>query len=88
MGLDSLDKLEERISKAVAHIEKLNDVKRRLEDDNSQLREKIGRLEAELKSQRELAAKLEKQSTAISERVREKVEGLLDRIDSYEQSVP
>ena len=88
MGLDSLDKLEERISKAVAHIEKLNDVKRRLEEDNSQLREKIGRLEEELKSQRELAAKLEKQSTAISERVREKVEGLLDRIDSYEQSVP
>ncbi len=88
MGLDSLDKLEERISKAVAHIEKLNDIRKRLEEDNSQLKEKVGRLEEELKAQKEQAAEREKQSTAISERVKEKVEGLLDRIDSYEQSLP
>jgi FtsZ-binding cell division protein ZapB len=87
MGLDSLDKLEERISKAVAHIEKLNDVRKRLEEDNKQLIEKVDRLEKELKAQKELAANLEKQSTAVSERVKEKVEGLLDRIDSYEQSL-
>ncbi len=88
MGLDSLDKLEERISKAVAHIEKLSDIRKRLEEDNSQLKERIGRLEEELKAHKERAADLEKQSSAISERVKEKVEGLLGRIDSYEQSLP
>lgn len=87
MGLESLDKLEERISKAVAHIEKLNDVRKHLEEDNNQLKEKVDRLERELKAQKELISRLEKQSTAVSERVREKVEGLLDRIDSYEQSL-
>lgn len=87
MGLESLDKLEERISKAVAHIEKLNDVRKRLEEENVQLREKVGLLEKDLKAEKELTAKLEKQTTAVSERVKEKVEGLLDRIDSYEQSL-
>ena len=87
MGLDSLDKLEERISKAVAHIEKLNDIRKRLEEENNHLREKVGRLEDELKTQKELATTLEKQSAAVSERVKEKVEGLLNRIDSYEQSL-
>lgn len=87
MGLESLDKLEERISKAVAHIEKLNDVRKRLEEENVQLREKVDRLDKELKAEKELTARLEKQTTTVSERVKEKVEGLLDRIDSYEQSL-
>ncbi len=87
MGLESLDKLEERISKAVAHIEKLNDVKRRLEEENIQLRGKIDHLEEELRIQNDRLADLEKSLAKISERVREKVEGLLDRISNYEQSL-
>lgn len=87
MGLESLDKLEERITKAVAHIEKLNELKQKLEDENERLKGKIGELEQELRNQKEKMAGFEKDSAKISDRVKEKVEGLLSRIESYEQSL-
>lgn len=87
MGIESLDKLEERISKAVAHIEKLNELKKKLEEENMQLRDKVGELERELHDRQQKIAVTEKQSAKVSERVKEKIEGLLDRIESYEQSL-
>jgi len=87
MGLESLDKLEERITKAVAHIEKLNELKQKLEEENERLKGKIGELERELRDQKEKIATVEKGSARISDRVKEKVEGLLNRIESYEQSL-
>lgn len=87
MGLESLDKLEERISKAVAHIEKLNEVKKKLEAENEQLKGRVSDLERELQDEKEKTAGIEKKSAVISERVKEKVEGLLNRIESYEQSL-
>ena len=87
MELESLNKLEERISKAIAHIEKLSEDKRRLEEDNVQLRKRIGQLEEELKNKKAALDRLEKQSSVVSEMVKEKVEGLLHKISNYEQSL-
>jgi FtsZ-binding cell division protein ZapB len=87
MEMDALDKLEERISKAVDLIEKLTQVKRRLEEENTHLKETISQLNEELKGQRDMATRLERQTAVMSERVKEKVEGLLSRISSYEQGL-
>jgi len=87
MEMDALDKLEERISKAVDFIEKLTQVKRRLEEENTHLKETISQLNEELKDQKDMAARLERQTAMMSERVKEKVEGLLSRISSYEQGL-
>ena len=87
MEMDALDKLEERISKAVDFIEKLTQVKRRLEEENTHLKETISQLNEELKDQKDIATRLERQTAVMSERVKEKVEGLLSRISSYEQGL-
>jgi regulator of replication initiation timing len=87
MELDSLDKLEERISKAVAHIGKLTEVKDRLEEENKQLASQKVQLEKELKDKVAALQKLQKQSGKVSEKVKEKVEGLLNKINIYEQSL-
>jgi FtsZ-binding cell division protein ZapB len=87
MELNSLDKLEERISKAIAHIEKLTEVKSRLEEENEQLNSRISDLEKELKGKTAALERIEKQNTKVSEKVKEKVEGLLTKISNYEQSL-
>jgi len=87
MEMDALDKLEERISKAVDLIEKLTQAKRRLEAENAHLKETVSQLSAELKDQKDAATRLERQTAVMSERVKEKVEGLLSRISSYEQGL-
>jgi FtsZ-binding cell division protein ZapB len=87
MELDALNKLEERISKAIAHIEKLTSTKRELEEDNKQLKDKLVELEKELKAKSSRLESLEKESGKISEKVKEKVEGLLNKINNYEQNL-
>jgi predicted nucleic acid-binding Zn-ribbon protein len=86
MELDALNKLEERISKAIAHIEKLTEAKSKLEEENQELNGRVAELEKELKSKAKSLKNLEKQSGQVSEKVREKVEGLLNRISNFEQS--
>lgn len=85
MGMESLDKLEERITKAIAHIEKLTRTKNQLEEANKQLQEQISLLKEELKTRDTDLAQLHKETNLISEKVREKVEGLLNKINAYEQ---
>lgn len=98
--MESFAKLEERINKAVAHIEKLmseneqkNAIIGELEKANSELKivnedlqGKIKNLEGDTKSLAAAKAKSEKQSQEISERVKEKIESLLARIEKYEES--
>jgi len=87
MELNSLDKLEERISKAIAHIEKLTEAKSRLEYDNEQLKARLAELEKELKIKSTALERIEQENSKVSEKVREKVEGLLTKISKYEQSL-
>lgn len=87
MEMDALNKLEERISKAIAHIEKLTDAKKQLEEKNLGLSTRLSELERELKDREKSLAALEKQSGQINEKVREKVENLINKINSYEQGL-
>jgi chromosome segregation ATPase len=88
MEMSSFAKLEERINKAVAHIEKLTEAKLLLEEENKKLRVQVTELEEELKRQQAAVARLEGQSSEVSERIKEKIEGLLNKINSYEQRLP
>ena len=85
MELDSLNQLEERISKAIAHIEKLSEAKNRLEEKNKQLGERIAELEKMLKDKEKSLEICEKQAGRVSEKIKTKVESLLNKINSYEQ---
>lgn len=87
MELNSLDKLEERISKAIAHIERLTETKSRLELENQKLNGRLAELEKELKTKAAALVRMEKQNSEVSEKVKEKVEGLLTKISKYEQSL-
>jgi len=85
MNTDSLSRLEERIDKAITHIERLTEKNHRLETENRELKEKIERLKKELKSKGETLNRIEDKSTRVSEGVRDKIERLLDRIDNYDK---
>jgi FtsZ-binding cell division protein ZapB len=87
MDMEALNKLEERISKAIAHIEKLTEAKNQLDIKNRQLLERVSELENELKDKEISLKTLEKQSIQVSEKVKDKVEGLLNKISSYEQKL-
>ncbi len=86
MNTDSLSRLEERINKAIAHIERLTEKNHRLETENRELKEKIERFKKELKSKGETLNRIEDKSTRVSEGVRDKIERLLDKIDNYDKS--
>ena len=88
MEMSSFAKLEERITKAVAHIEKLTEARQQLEEENKRLRAQVADLEEELKRQQAAVARLEEESSEVSERIKEKIEGLLSKITSYEQRLP
>ncbi len=86
MEMDSFAKLEERISKAIAHIDDLTQKCRRLEEENGRLNGEVQRLAQDLKGKETALAQLEAESLRASELVKEKVQGLLQQIDRYDQS--
>jgi len=100
MAMESLAKLEERIGKAVAHIEKLvertktleakNDemmaTNARLTEEIKQLNDEMAKTEARLSAKDDTIADLERKYQDISEKVKDKVERLLKRIDGFEQA--
>jgi predicted RNase H-like nuclease (RuvC/YqgF family) len=88
MELESFAKLEERINKAVAFIEELTKRNKQLEDENKEMTTKIDKLEEELKSMEASLSKRDKTSSQVSEKVKEKIEGLLSKIDNFEKSIP
>jgi len=81
MDMDSFAKLEERISKAVTHIDALTEKCRALQEEN-------GLLKKELQDEKAAWAKQEAEWTRISGSIKEKIEVLLNRIANYEKSGP
>jgi FtsZ-binding cell division protein ZapB len=86
MATDPLARLEERITKAIAHIEKLSgeiagleEKNKALVNDNSRLQDRLEELEKQIVS-KDAAA------TQLSERVKDKIEGLLTRIEAFESA--
>ena len=97
MAMESLARLEERIGKAVAQIEKLVERTKSLEVKNDELAKKNALLTEEIEllkvtSKEEISEKgaeiaaLERKYQDISDKVKDKVERLLKRIDGFEQA--
>jgi chromosome segregation ATPase len=85
MEINSFTKLEEQINRAVAHIEKMTAQAIKLESENQELKDKIVKLERELKSRNEMLLQMEGESNRVAEQMREKIESILSRIDHYEK---
>ncbi len=86
MELESFAKLEERINKAVTYIEELTKKNKQLEDEKIELTTRIDKLEEELKGMEASLSKRDKMSSQVSDKVKEKIEGLLSKIDNFEKS--
>ncbi|MEE9441107.1 MAG: hypothetical protein V3V99_00355 [candidate division Zixibacteria bacterium] len=98
--MESFAKLEERINKAVAHIEKMMSENEKMDAlikelekansdlkiTNNDLKKRIKIIEDGNKALEAAKVENEKQSQEISEEVKDKIEGLLARIEKYEQS--
>jgi FtsZ-binding cell division protein ZapB len=76
--MDTLEKLEEKINKALALIEKLTTDNRILKEDNE-------RLKKELSESKVKAADLERQENERSEKVRERLGSILNKLDNLEK---
>jgi septal ring factor EnvC (AmiA/AmiB activator) len=85
MDVKSFAKLEEQINRAIAHIERMTAQAIKLESENQELKDKIVKLERELKSRNEMLLQMEGESTRVAEQMREKIESILSRIDHYEK---
>lgn len=73
-------KLEERIKKMVSHIEMISGQNGDLLDENKELKIRVTEIEKKMKQ-------LEKDTSKVSESIKDKVERLLGRIESFEKSV-
>lgn len=81
MDMDAFAKLEERISKAVAHIDALTEKCRGLQEENNGLKR-------QLQDEKAASAKREAEWSRVSTSIKEKIEVLLGRIGNYEKSGP
>lgn len=88
MDSNSLAQLEERINKAIERIDRLTLKNNDLEQENRSLKSKVNSLQRELKKQSETVSVLGKDRTNISEKVRDKIERLLEKIDNYDKNRP
>jgi FtsZ-binding cell division protein ZapB len=81
MDMDTFAKLEERISKAVSHIDALTGKCTGLQQEND-------RLKKELQEEKTASANREAEWGRVSSSIKEKIEVLLGRITNYEKSGP
>lgn len=76
--MDTLEKLEEKITKAVTLIEKLTAEKKSLMEDNGRLKEQLTEAQAKL-------SEMEKSESERSEKMKNKLGNILDKLGSLEQ---
>ncbi len=77
--MDSLEKLEEKITRAVALIEKLTSEKKSLMDNNSRIENELSELKSKL-------AALEKLERGKAEKVKEKLNNIIGKLNLLEQN--
>ena len=76
--MDTLSKLEEKIAKAVSLIEKLTGENKTLLAENKQLKARLAEIESKIGS-------LEADDTARTDRIKTKLNGILDKLETLEQ---
>ena len=76
--MDALEKLEEKINRAVALIEKLNKENEALIQENGDLKGRLDEYETKLND-------MERQDLERSEVVKEKLTGILGKLETLEQ---
>jgi FtsZ-binding cell division protein ZapB len=81
MNMEAFAKLEERISKAVAHIDALTEKCQGLQQENDDLKR-------QLQEEKAASTKREAEWNRVSSSIKEKIEVLLSRISNYEKSGP
>ncbi len=86
MEMDPFAKLEERISKAITHIDALTQKCRTLEEKNEGLTANLTRLEKEMQEEKAAATQKEAEWNRVSGAIKEKIEVLLNRISGYEKA--
>ncbi len=77
--MDSLEKLEEKITRAVALIEKLNSEKKALMDKNSRIENELSELKSKLIA-------MEKLERGKAEKVKEKLNNIIGKLNLLEQN--
>nr|MBN2278048.1 cell division protein ZapB [candidate division Zixibacteria bacterium] len=76
--MDTLEKLEEKINKAVALIDKLNQENGHLIDENKRLKTQLTETESRI-------TRMEKEENEKSETVKRRLSSILDRLGNLEQ---
>jgi len=76
--MDTLEKLEEKITRAVSLIEKLTGENKNLKEENSELRTKMSQAESKL-------AEIEKDDMEKTEKMKSKLGNILDKLNTLEQ---
>jgi FtsZ-binding cell division protein ZapB len=77
--MDSFEKLEEKITRAVALIEKLNGEKKALTEKNSRLENELSQLKSKLNE-------MEKLDSSRAEKVKEKLSNIIGKLNLLEQN--
>jgi regulator of replication initiation timing len=76
--MDTLEKLEEKIAKAVSLIEKLSEENKTLSAENKKLKARLADVESKL-------ASIETGETDRADRIKSKLNGILDKLEILEQ---
>jgi len=82
---DPLARLEEKIGRAVSHIEKLQEKNSKLVAENKNLQTQLENLTRALSQNEKVILDLQEKADGVSEAVRERLEGLIGKIDRYEK---
>jgi uncharacterized coiled-coil protein SlyX len=85
MNLESLGKLEERIARVIAHIDELSGRCKALEQENEEIKAQLKSLANDIRERDKTISRMEHEANRVTDKVKDKIDGLLTRIDNYEK---
>lgn len=85
--MENLDKLQTRVKEILEQYQKLESAHLQLKKENTQLRERLSGLEAELKLLSQGSGRLEKQSREKQEAALKRISRLVDKIHQFQSEM-
>jgi uncharacterized coiled-coil DUF342 family protein len=85
--MENLDKLQARVKDVLEQYKKLESAHSELKKENTQLREKLGTLESELKLLSQGSNRLEKQTREKQEAALKRISRLVDKIHQFQSEM-